>query len=165
MYSNKTKEQELLEFIFDTDENKDNLKQIEQLIRETDNIDYGYYSKFTECIETMLSTAIIRMSNSNTGKIVDYYAEVAEMLLSHGASFHFCDDDCGYTALDHLILQGGKHGLNQNTYRLAKIMITSLNEEQTRSYLRQFRNQETFNGLIKIFQEFNRYDKYLEYMF
>ncbi len=158
-------EEELVELIFNTYENKDNLNEIEELIEDGANINYVFYNKYSECAETMLSSAIRRMYNKNTDKIIEYYTEVAEILLSYGATFNFRDNDCGCTALDYLILEGGEHGLNQNTYRLAKIMITSLNEEQTKSYLRQFRNQETFNGLINIFKEFNRYYKYLQYMF
>jgi hypothetical protein len=62
-------------------------------------------------------------------------------------------------------LNGGIEGINQNTYRLAKLMITSLSSEKLKFYLQHNRKESTFIGLQNILKVFDKYDSYIEYMF
>ena len=159
---------QLYNLIFLTNEDKNNLKKIEKLILNGADVNNAIFDKHTGCMEVILSIVIDNLHNSSSGKITDYYANVAELLLKHGARVDSVDDDpdCDcLSALDNLILLGGKYGLNQNTYRLAKIMITSLNDKDMKHYLIHHRNLKTFTGLQNILKEFCRYDKYIEYMF
>lgn len=159
------------------------IKEIEKLISDGADVNYiDYFSKHCHYEEPLLSM-VIKHINSSDEKIGCYYRDVSELLITNGADVNLfggwcdyceidlgekCDDEfCGacnkYTPLDWLILQGGEHGINQNTYRLAKIMITSLPDKELVKYYRNHCKPQTKNGLINILKEFNKYDKLKQY--
>lgn len=112
--------------------------------------------------ETLLSYVIIATFADD--RYFSFYSQVAELFISAGADITYISES-KYTALDHLILSGGKNGINQDTYRLAKLMITSLSDKKMKYYLLHHRKEETFIGLQNILKAFNKYDNHIEYMF
>lgn len=120
---------------------------------------------------------VCRNFSTEFDKLREFNIKVAEELVLAGAKinehcYYWYDNSIkddydleDYTPLDYLILEGGQYGLNQDTYRLAKIMITSLSKKEMKDYLKKFRHPDTFHGLVNIFKQFGLYDEHIEYMF
>lgn len=121
-----------------------------------------YWDKHMDEDETLLSYVI--MNSFSHDRYFSFYSQVAELFISAGADITNIAES-KYTALDHLILSGGTNGINQDTYRLAKFMITSLSDKKMKYYLLHHRKEETFIGLQNILKAFNKYDIHIEYMF
>jgi len=91
-------------------------------------------------------------------------SQVAEILILNGASIGV-KDDYGYTAFDYMLRYDKTNKINQSTYRLFTVMITSLTENQMNEYLLHNKNEETFSMLQNVFKVFDKYDKHIQYMF
>jgi len=121
-----------------------------------------YWDKYMDNEETLLSYVVIKIFWND--KNFSFYSQVAELFIQAGADITDITES-KFTALDYLILNGGIEGINQNTYRLAKLMITSLSSEKLKFYLQHNRKESTFIGLQNILKVFDKYDSYIEYMF
>ncbi len=122
----------------------------------------SYWDEDMDEVETLLSYVIMKTFCHDRN--FSFYSQVAELFINAGADITNIVES-KYTALDHLILNGGTNGINQDTYRLAKLMITSLSNDKMKFYLLHHRKEETFIGLQNILKAFNKYDVHIEYMF
>lgn len=145
------------------------LIKIKELIALGADVDYEFKD---EDYNNSLLSLVCANFQSDKECLVSFNFEVAELLILGGAKINVAYDiydeefeiENKFTPLDYLILKGGEYGLTQDTYRLAKIMITSLSKKEMKHYLYNYRNKMTFKGLVNIFQEFGIYEEHMEYM-
>lgn len=154
------------------------IEEIDILIKKGACVNSGCYLNSYNDDKVSLLLYVSSRLNSNDYEIGSFYFKVAELLILNGASINekiedklyskdtmeYKNDEFQFTPFDYIIIRGGDCGLNLDTYRLAKITITSLSKKDMNKYLFHHKKDETILGLTNILKEFGKFEQHLEYL-
>ena len=123
----------------------------------------GNYIEGRQLFLSYISNSLAHFLNKNI-ELFERYAQIIEILILNGAKINFRNHD-DYTPLDYLLMCEPIIGVNQSTYRLCKIMLTSLNKKEMNDYLLLYKHPETFIMLESALKVFGKYEEHMQYMF